>query len=114
MKKKVIIAAVYFSLAGCTSPTVSSHLAAGAIGCLANDIKISNEDYTLATDSNEFIAECNGKKFVCTYVNQRGLDAAKPATCHPLLTQDKPSEQQNEEDCASRSRYNSMLVCPSK
>jgi hypothetical protein len=114
MNNKIIIAAVYLSLAGCTSPTVSSHLAAGAIGCLSNDIKISNEDYTLATDSNEFIAECNGKKFVCTYINKKGFDAATPATCHPLLTQDKPVEQKNAEDCANRRRYNSTLVCPQK
>lgn len=114
MKNKIILTALSASLFGCTSPMISSHLAAGSIGCLSKDIKITEEDYTLATDSNEFIAECGGKKFACTYINPKGFESALPATCHPLLTQAEPSKPSPAEDCAKRSRYNSTLVCPPK
>jgi hypothetical protein len=111
--RRILITALCGGLFGCVSSHVSSHLAAGSIGCLSDDIKITREDYTLATDSNEFIAECGGKKFACTYVNARYNETQAPAVCHPLIAQAE-TEKNAAEDCASRKRYNDTLVCPPK
>jgi hypothetical protein len=114
MKKTISVFITTILLNGCSSPIVSSHLAAGAIGCLSQDIKITDEDYTLETNSNEFIAECKGKKFACTYINRRSIyDPATPAVCHPLLESDNPAQSANEE-CEKRKVFNRLLDCSKK
>lgn len=120
MKNKILIVVLSISIFGCASKGMLKNLAAGSVGCLSQDVKITNEDYNLATDSNEFIAECAGKKFACLYINPKGLEAAPPPKCTEMVSQSVSHETTATGDtidpaeCLSRKRYNATLVCPTK
>jgi len=68
MTKKVIAALILFlAVSGCTSARISSQLASGVIGCPPEEIIITNETAGVSGLHN-WIAECHGKKYVCSYV----------------------------------------------
>ncbi|MGZ8152351.1 MAG: hypothetical protein ACXW0Q_05705 [Methylovulum sp.] len=101
---KIIILAMCVSLFGCTSASVSSSLSSGVVGCPSDKIKITDETASIR-GTHEWVAECKGKKYICSYVygsNTNCTEAKNLATISP------------EEDCANRRRYNSTLVCPTK
>ena len=74
MKKHILaIITIGIIVSGCTSARISSQLASGQLGCRSQDIIISEETATLITGMHEFIAECNGKKYVCLYQQTTGI-----------------------------------------
>lgn len=66
MKNIIIALFVVFALSACTSTRISKKLTAGQIGCQEDDIKIANETAT-AESLHNWVAICQGKKFVCSY-----------------------------------------------
>ncbi|MGZ5056680.1 MAG: hypothetical protein ACXWAT_17290 [Methylobacter sp.] len=105
MKNKLIIAAVCMQLIGCTSAGVSSSLSSGVLGCPSKDIKITDEEASVR-GTHEWVAVCNGKKYVCSYVYGSNTNCAESkAQAQTISATD---------DCINRSRYNSTLVCPPK
>lgn len=76
MLKKMIIVAVCMGLFGCTSARISRSLSSGAIGCPAKQIKITEETAS-ASGTHEWIAECNGVKYVCNYVHGSTTNCTK-------------------------------------
>ena len=67
MKQLIIIAALAITISGCTSARISSQFSAGQMPCLPEDIIISNETASAITGMHNWVAECNGKKYVCSY-----------------------------------------------
>ncbi|MDF1582812.1 MAG: hypothetical protein RQ733_10035 [Methyloprofundus sp.] len=90
MMKKIIIIALSFSMFGCAAAIryqneATASMTSGAIGCLAKDIKISNQDSSFLTGAQNYVAECNGNKFVCTRYDGSNLNnPATSAQCKPL------------------------------
>jgi hypothetical protein len=108
MKNTIIVTLCLSSLFGCTSARISSSLSSGVIGCPSKDIKIMDETASVS-GTHEWTAECNGKKYVCSYVYGSNTNCtekkAQVAGTAVVSTAD---------DCINRQRYNSMLVCPPK
>ncbi len=102
MNNKIIMA-LCFGLAGCTSSGISSSLSSGVIGCSSDAIKITNETASVS-GTHEWVAECGGKKYVCSYVYGSNTNCSEK----------KDKIVDAAEDCINRSRYNSTLVCPPK
>ncbi|MGZ5055816.1 MAG: hypothetical protein ACXWAT_12870, partial [Methylobacter sp.] len=96
MKNKIIIV-LCLSLFGCTSAGVSSSLSSGVVGCPSDDIKITNETASIR-GTHEWIAECNGKLYVCSYVYGSNTNC----------TEKKDKVVSAADDCLARQRYNSM------
>lgn len=67
MKRLLICCMLAVMMVGCTSARISKDLSAGVIGCLPDEIQIINETASVSGTHN-WIAECNGKRFVCNYV----------------------------------------------
>ena len=65
--KSLIVILIVMLMSGCTSARISRSLSSGAIGCQSDKIKIFNEKAS-ASGTHEWIAECNGTKYVCNYV----------------------------------------------
>jgi uncharacterized OsmC-like protein len=107
MKNKIILALLYSALLGCTSARVSSQLAAGVIGCPSKDIKITNETASVR-GTHEFTAECDGRKYICSYVYGSNTN------CTERMAKVEQTAQSSAEDCAKRKRYNDLLLCPPK
>lgn len=61
----VLIAALM--LAGCTSARISRSMSSGVIGCPTDQIEIVDEKASLS-GTHEWIAECKGKRYVCSFV----------------------------------------------
>lgn len=53
--------------AGCTSARISKSLSSGVIGCPTNEITIIDEKASVS-GTHEWIAECRGKRYICSYV----------------------------------------------
>jgi hypothetical protein len=64
--KTVIYGIMLMLLAGCSAQHIHSNESAGVIPCRAIDIKISDYRRVWGQGINEWIAECNGYKYVCT------------------------------------------------
>ncbi|WP_140413857.1 hypothetical protein [Bathymodiolus platifrons methanotrophic gill symbiont] len=67
MKKLIITTFIVVLIQGCTSTRISRDLSSGAIGCPAQEIKISNE--TAHINTHNWVASCRGKIFICSYVS---------------------------------------------
>lgn len=67
MKKIVFILTGLIIITGCTSARISSQLSAGQLPCMPDDIIITEETADAITGMHNWIAECNGKKYVCNY-----------------------------------------------
>jgi len=61
-------------LGGCrNNPAIYQQIASGYSGCNSKDIQISDEASDL--NSNEtWIAECEGKRYLCSYHSSAGAD----------------------------------------
>lgn len=68
MKIHFIFAAIVaITFSGCvTNPKISKQFTSGETGCLEKDITITNETAS-ANGMHNWVAECKGKKYVCTY-----------------------------------------------
>lgn len=67
MKQLFIALLALVATQACTSARVSKNLSAGAIGCPANEITITNE--TAYVSTHNWTAECDGKRYICSYVS---------------------------------------------
>jgi hypothetical protein len=90
MMKKIIIIALSFSMFGCAAAVryqneQTAAMTSSAVGCMAKDIKISNEETSFVTGQQNYVAECNGTKFVCSRYDGSNLRIpATSAQCTPL------------------------------
>ncbi|MGZ5055468.1 MAG: hypothetical protein ACXWAT_11080, partial [Methylobacter sp.] len=97
MKQLIIIVLTAIALSACTSTGVSKSLASGVIGCPSQNIKITEETASVR-GTHEWIAECNGKLYVCSYVYGSNTNC----------TEKKDKVVSAADDCLARQRYNSM------
>ena len=67
MSRVAALFVVAAMIAGCTSARISRSLSSGVIGCPSDDINIIDERASL-TGTHEWIAECKGKRYVCSFV----------------------------------------------
>jgi hypothetical protein len=69
MKKMaaIIVPLAVMGFAGCTSARISRSLSSGVIGCPSDEITIIDERAS-ASGTHEWIAECRGKRYICSYV----------------------------------------------
>jgi len=65
--KRLIVVLIFAIMTGCTSARISSQFSAGQMPCLPEDITISNETASMITGMHSWVAECNGKRYVCSY-----------------------------------------------
>ena len=64
--KTTIALLLLLATSGCVTESMLATTSAGRIGCLPNDITISNRHQTLTGIS--WVATCKGKQFVCSDV----------------------------------------------
>jgi len=67
MKRLVLVLAILTMLTACTSARISSQFSAGQVPCRPEDIIITEETADPITGMHNWIAECNGKKYICSY-----------------------------------------------
>ena len=67
MKQIVLLLSLLTIVTGCTSARISSKLSAGQLPCRPNDIIITEETAGTISGMHNWIAECNGKKYICSY-----------------------------------------------
>ena len=72
----IILATVSLFTMSCTSARISSQFTSGQVGCLPEKITITNETAGL-NGMHNWIAECNGKKYVCVYHYGDGAKCSK-------------------------------------
>lgn len=78
------------SMGGC-APSMEAK-SAGQIGCIPQDITISHEEthFGLIQSGKTWVAECQGRRYVCSQLNRSGNDqdifdalfASEQVTCH--------------------------------
>lgn len=85
MKKVLLLTVVALLTAGCTSTRISKKFSSGQIGCTEDEIQIANESAS-AEGMHNWVAICQGKKFVCSYHYEDG------ASCKEALNQNMPLE----------------------
>lgn len=68
MNNKLMVTMLCMLIGGCTNTRISQSFSSGAIGCPAEDIKITNEEAGAFTGIHDWIAECNGRKYACNYI----------------------------------------------
>ena len=74
MKKHILaIITIGIIVSGCTSARISSQLASGQIPCRPEEIVITEETAAAFTGMHNWVAECNGKKYVCNYHQTSGV-----------------------------------------
>lgn len=67
IKRIVLFGVVSLLTTGCvTNPEISKQFTSGQTGCLEKDITITNETAS-ANGMHNWVAECKGKKYVCSY-----------------------------------------------
>ncbi len=74
MKKLFIIILCFSLLIGCNTTAYYQRASSGKIGCLPDDIEISN----LKKDT--WMATCKGKKFICSYAETGQYQAVLSCT----------------------------------
>lgn len=90
MMKKLMIMAVCFSMFGCAAAVryqdeTTAAMTSSAVGCMPQDIKLSQQDSSWITGAQNYVAECNGKKFICTRFDGSNQDIpATSAQCKQL------------------------------
>lgn len=69
MERPVLILAILAMsmVTGCTSARISSQLSSGQVPCRAEDIIITEETAGAITGMHNWVAECAGKKYICSY-----------------------------------------------
>jgi hypothetical protein len=83
---------------------------AGQIGCTPQEIAISNEEshFGLIQSGNTWVAECRGREFVCSQVNQSGRDksfvdslfASEQVSCHEIAESPQAERARRGEEAA--------------
>ena len=63
--KIIILAGVVLAITGCASEFINK--SSGAIGCVPQDIKISELQTGLVGNTASWIAECKGQQYVCSW-----------------------------------------------
>ena len=81
--KKIMIIAVSFSMLGCAAAVryqdeTTAAMTSSAVGCMPNDIKLSQQDSSWITGAQNYVAECNGVKYACSRFD--GSNLRIPAT----------------------------------
>lgn len=108
----VYLILIALTLTGCSSiARQNATLAAGAIGCPANMVKVSEISYAPGSTFRSFRASCNGVDYVCS-----SAGGQSQATCTKSIIQPKPMNMKDQpgmtlEECKKRQIYNSMLKC---
>jgi len=67
MKQIVLVLSLLTMITACRSARISSELSSGQIPCRPNDIIITEETASTISGMHNWIAECNGKKYICSY-----------------------------------------------
>jgi hypothetical protein len=110
-KQLILLLAACALVSGCTSTRVSRSLASGVIGCPSSDIKITDETASVS-GTHEFTAECDGRKYFCSYVYGSNTNCAERKTVASAEKSDPTAIDRDE--CLKRKRYNDSLICPDK
>jgi uncharacterized lipoprotein YehR (DUF1307 family) len=63
----IFVLAIVTMVTGCTSARISSQFSAGQVPCRSQDIIITEETADAITGMHNWIAECKGKKYTCSY-----------------------------------------------
>ncbi len=105
----------YLALAftcGCTPSTAAK--SAGEIGCTPQDISISQEEthFGLIQSGKTWVAECQGRTYVCSQVNRAGRDeslldelfASDQVSCHEALDSVEAERDRRAEEAAAAER----------
>ena len=66
--KIIILISVVLAITGCSTTPWYQSATSGAIGCQPKDINISNVNSAHMGSVNDWVAECNGRKYVCNYL----------------------------------------------
>lgn len=84
---KLLIITLALIASGCATTGESLvNLTSGSIGCQSSKLKITDEQHHIETYVTEYVAECNGKKFVCTHINIKEFGEPTHApTCTPMI-----------------------------
>jgi hypothetical protein len=86
MKRIVLLLAILTMVTGCTSARISSQFSAGHVPCRSENIIITEETADAITGMHNWIAECKGKKYTCSYHYGDG------SKCTALKTEETVSE----------------------
>lgn len=71
MKNLFTLILITIILSSCTSARISRKFSSGQIGCTEDEIQIANESASIEGMHN-WVAICQGVKYVCTYHYQDG------------------------------------------
>jgi hypothetical protein len=63
--KTIILGCAVLAITGCASEFINK--SSGAIGCVPQDIKISELQTRLVGNTASWVAECKGQKYVCSW-----------------------------------------------
>ncbi len=67
MKRLIVLLVLAIIISGCTSARISSQFTSGQVPCRPEEIIITEETASAITGMHNWVAECNGKKYVCSY-----------------------------------------------
>jgi hypothetical protein len=73
--KLIILASVVLVITGCASEFINK--SSGVIGCVPQDIKISELQTGLVGNTASWIAECKGQKYVCSSSNNASTNCTE-------------------------------------
>ncbi|MDY0221499.1 MAG: hypothetical protein RBR67_10215 [Desulfobacterium sp.] len=77
MKKIVLLLSLLTMVTGCSSARISSQLSAGILPCRPNDIIITEETSSTISGMHNWVAECNGKRYICSYHHGDGVSCTE-------------------------------------
>lgn len=66
MKTTLIAILTLIALSGCSMKELYKTHTSGVTGCTTNSIKITNDEYGFWTHTQNWEAECNGKNYICS------------------------------------------------
>ena len=80
----VVMLIIMLTAGGCASQGAFKNLSAGSIGCVPDEIEISELSSSWSLSGRTWVATCKGRRFVCTAATVSGQGGAQTSCTEEL------------------------------